>query len=556
MDSFQQITLDLNDIENKFTSLVSTLRVYGITIPKLLFANETSSINDISSKINRPFNEVSDYIKHVKRSLDDSLIENSIDLSDESYKNKFIPTGIIDLDSQLKGGLPISKVSEIFGSSGCGKSQFLIQLLVQAQIISLPNTKKSIYISTESGLETNRLKNMIDYHCKNLNNDSILMDNVEYVYCDDLESQDHILNTQLPVKLMQEPNSYNLIIIDSIGNHLRRDDIITNNSTLIENLQQQEKELESDVLIYQKIKSTNKQQIEKFFKSNNEFQARIEKKQSLLSLYRSLVELAEMYNVAIVVANQVSDQPGNETNFKNTVEGIDDVLNYNFQLGQFSGWDNSTIRNFQQGFTNPTFENNELEDEISINQLAQIKKQKQNMNQTPQNQKQLSAQSNEAIDFDPRFKKLQEQNKLSDIYDQQKDIIYKIHNSKNRETKRIIPSLGFHWAKSIQCKLLLLKNYRPILKDKQDVLDTIQTIDPETGISFNDLMSDLSGSSSSQEKKKRPHSSLNSDTPISLIDGYEVQRYVKIVSHPFMTSNQHNQSSNKIPFAILQHGLV
>ncbi|KAF7590592.1 hypothetical protein BBP40_002629 [Aspergillus hancockii] len=127
------------------------------------------------------------------------------------------------LDELLGGGIPTRYVTEVTGESGSGKTQFLLTLLLAVQLPPPRGLGKSaIYISTEAPLSTPRLSQLIDSHpyLSTLPRDHApSLENVLSINAMDLESQDHILNYQLPVAIQR----YNvgLVIIDSITSNYR-----------------------------------------------------------------------------------------------------------------------------------------------------------------------------------------------------------------------------------------------------------------------------------------------------------------------------------------------
>ncbi|KAL2835700.1 P-loop containing nucleoside triphosphate hydrolase protein [Aspergillus pseudoustus] len=127
------------------------------------------------------------------------------------------------LDTLLDGGIPTGYVTEVTGESGSGKTQFLLGLLLAVQLPPPQGAGKSaIYISTEAPLATNRLSQLIESHpyLSSLSrNGAPSLEKVLSINAMDLESQDHILNYQLPVAIKR----YNvgLVVIDSITSNYR-----------------------------------------------------------------------------------------------------------------------------------------------------------------------------------------------------------------------------------------------------------------------------------------------------------------------------------------------
>ncbi|KAJ9205853.1 hypothetical protein DTO164E3_1106 [Paecilomyces variotii] len=128
-----------------------------------------------------------------------------------------------DIDALLGGGIPTGYLTEVTGESASGKTQFLLNLLLAVQLP--PSTglgKRAIYISTEAPLATTRLSQIIESHphLSALPEKSRpSLQNILSINAIDLETQDHILNYQLPVAISR----YNvgIVVIDSIAANYR-----------------------------------------------------------------------------------------------------------------------------------------------------------------------------------------------------------------------------------------------------------------------------------------------------------------------------------------------
>ncbi|KAG5984500.1 hypothetical protein E4U55_004493 [Claviceps digitariae] len=127
------------------------------------------------------------------------------------------------LDAPLAGGIPTSSITEITGESGAGKTQFLLTLCLAVQLPPPYGlSKKALYISTESGLATRRLSQMLSSHPLLQEVDASLrpsLDNILSTVTPDLESQDHILEYQVPVLLAR--HNIGLVVIDSVAANYR-----------------------------------------------------------------------------------------------------------------------------------------------------------------------------------------------------------------------------------------------------------------------------------------------------------------------------------------------
>ena len=113
----------------------------------------------------------------------------------------------------------IENTSRFF--SGAGKTQFLLTLLLSAQ---LPFPKglsgSALYISTESALPTTRLSQLLRSHPALIAADpKPTLDAVISIVTPDLESQDHILRFQVPVAIRR--HGIRLIVLDSVAANYR-----------------------------------------------------------------------------------------------------------------------------------------------------------------------------------------------------------------------------------------------------------------------------------------------------------------------------------------------
>ncbi|OQD89553.1 hypothetical protein PENANT_c002G05745 [Penicillium antarcticum] len=134
------------------------------------------------------------------------------------------------MDDLLGGGIPTGYMIEITGESGSGKTQFLMSLCLAVQ---LPKPyglrRRALYISTEHPLSTPRLFQLIECHpiLSTLPaEDAPSLEDILSINAMDLETQDHILSYQLPVAIQR----YNigLVIIDSITSNYRAEHSSTN----------------------------------------------------------------------------------------------------------------------------------------------------------------------------------------------------------------------------------------------------------------------------------------------------------------------------------------
>ncbi|CAI4212521.1 unnamed protein product [Parascedosporium putredinis] len=161
------------------------------------------------------------------------------------------------LDAALGGGIPAGYVTEITGESGAGKTQFLLSLLLAVQ---LPPPRM---------LAANPLLAAVDA------DDRPTLDNILSTVTADLESQDHILQFQVPVEV--ERRGVGLVVLDSVAANYRAE------------FERRRRRRRVVVVVVAWLQ---------YGCEGNE----------LVRLGAHLRELARKYNLAIVVANQVADR--------------------------------------------------------------------------------------------------------------------------------------------------------------------------------------------------------------------------------------------------------
>ncbi|CCD22809.1 putative DNA-dependent ATPase RAD57 NDAI_0A06550 [Naumovozyma dairenensis CBS 421] len=331
-------------------------------------------------------------------------------------------TGDVTIDESLGGGIFLGNITEIFGESSTGKSQLLMQLCLSVQ---LPKSmggleSKCVYITTEGDLPTTRLEGILDARPE-LKKHGVSQHNIFTVSCNDLITQEHILNVQLPVLLEQNESKIKLIIIDSISHHMRV-------------------ELQTNSI---KASRNNRYYVEQ--------------------MAERLLHIADKHSLAIVVANQVSDKPMAEkqTRYHQT------IMDYEYQLGWVVGWKDSTILYRQKSVELPNDNNinrnhesilSDDEDSILIetelNKVATT-----NNSKAVQPSRQLVLNDNLDVDtLNSRYTNVdRKQNSTSYL-------IKKKPYKKKIDTR--VPNLGLSWANHVSTRILLRKTYMasPMIK--------------------------------------------------------------------------------------------
>lgn len=126
------------------------------------------------------------------------------------------------IDSALGGGVPVGRLTEFAGESGAGKTQFLLTLCLSVQLPPPRGlARKALYVSTEAAMSTQRLSQILASNpaLRHLGPDRPSLDNILSTVTPDLESQDHILEFQVPVLLSR--HSVGLLVIDSVAANYR-----------------------------------------------------------------------------------------------------------------------------------------------------------------------------------------------------------------------------------------------------------------------------------------------------------------------------------------------
>ncbi|KAL1988914.1 hypothetical protein VTN96DRAFT_6903 [Rasamsonia emersonii] len=232
--STKQYTHILPSLERKHISTVDLITLDTLEIAKRahvppadvrrLCADVLEALHrDLGFEREQPKTKVQDEEETSPSTLDEPRLipgpSTKLDLSHWSTISTLDPA----LDALLDGGIPTGYLTEVTGESGSGKTQFLLNLLLTAQ---LPRPrglgKRAIYISTEAPLSTTRLSQLLETHpyLSTLPPDTApSLANILSINAIDLETQDHILNYQLPVAISRY--DVGLVVIDSIAANYR-----------------------------------------------------------------------------------------------------------------------------------------------------------------------------------------------------------------------------------------------------------------------------------------------------------------------------------------------
>jgi DNA repair protein RadA len=188
-------------------------------------------------------------------------IKTAYELEQELKDVRRINTGSLNLNKLLGGGVETKAVTEFFGEFGTGKSQLAFQLSVDVQ---LPPEKgglngKTLFIDTEGTFVPSRIRSMAE--AQGLNPETALQ-NVFWIRA---INSDHQIAIVEGAKDFIQKNEVRLIVVDSVTS---------------------------------------------LFRSEYPGRENLASRQQKLNLHlHSLLRLAEIYNLAVVVTNQVMATP-------------------------------------------------------------------------------------------------------------------------------------------------------------------------------------------------------------------------------------------------------
>lgn len=227
-----------------------------------LEAVAVASPQDLSVAAGIPLTTAQRIIKEARDALD-IRFKTALEVKKERISTKKITTGSQALDGLLGGGIETRTMTELFGEFGSGKTQICHQLSVNVQ---LPLEKgglggKAVYIDTEGTFRWERIEAM----AKAIGFEpDTAMNNIYFMRAINSDHQIAIVENDLPELLSKDP-AVKLIIVDSITSHFRAE-----------------------------------------FPGRENLAVR---QQKLNKHLHQLVRAAEMYDLAVVITNQVMAKP-------------------------------------------------------------------------------------------------------------------------------------------------------------------------------------------------------------------------------------------------------
>jgi len=131
----------------------------------------------------------------------------------EERREKYLSIGCPLLDRSLSGGVRTGELTEVVGESSSGKTQFCLQLSVQAAL----RGEKVAYIATEGAFPSSRLDQMVSTKKKPELRDFILIQQIRNV-----QHLITVLSKDLE-ELLKTDTSVSCVVIDSVAACVRYD---------------------------------------------------------------------------------------------------------------------------------------------------------------------------------------------------------------------------------------------------------------------------------------------------------------------------------------------
>ena len=227
---------------------------------KTIEAVAVANVNDLASILGVPINTVQKIVNKARDALG-LRFKTALELKQESRNIGRITTGSKRLDELLGGGVETRTITEFYGEFGTGKTQICMQLSVNVQLPPEEGglSGKALYIDTEGTFRWERIEKMA--RAAGLDPDEA-MKNIIVARAISTDHQIAIVNEAM--ELIPKEN-IRLLVIDSVTSHFRaeypgRENLAVRQQRLNQHLHQ-------------------------------------------------LARIAEVYNVAVVVTNQVMARP-------------------------------------------------------------------------------------------------------------------------------------------------------------------------------------------------------------------------------------------------------
>uniref|UniRef100_A0A0R3RQQ7 Meiotic recombination protein DMC1/LIM15 homolog n=1 Tax=Elaeophora elaphi TaxID=1147741 RepID=A0A0R3RQQ7_9BILA len=265
---------ELNDYEMSFYQDVELLQSHGINVAdiKKLLAVGICTVKGIMMTTRKRLCDVKglseakvDKIKEVACKLSNNGFITALEVTERRKLCYRISTGSRELDKLLGGGIESQAITEVFGEFRTGKTQLSHTLCVMSQIPNETSNFKGgkvIYIDTENTFRPDRLRQINERFKMD---EEAMLDNILYARAYTSDHQMELLDF-VAAKFHEELGVFKLLIVDSIMALFRVD-----------------------------------------YSGRGEL---AERQQKLAQMLSRLQKIAEEYNVAVFVTNQMTADPG------------------------------------------------------------------------------------------------------------------------------------------------------------------------------------------------------------------------------------------------------
>ena len=215
-NSALSIEYELEDVGGIGRVTAEKLRNMGIFSVRDLATASVHEVAEIIGSEERARNIISNAQKLV---LQGKMFMTAREFYEQRLKVKRITTGCKVLDELLEGGIETQAITEFIGEFGAGKTQICHQLSITVQ---LPVEEgglegKAAYIDTEGTFRPERIVQIIKRRFKNLDPGKVL-DNIIYARAYNSDHQMLLVNE---LKKRVERENIKLIVIDSLVSHFR-----------------------------------------------------------------------------------------------------------------------------------------------------------------------------------------------------------------------------------------------------------------------------------------------------------------------------------------------
>ncbi len=195
------------------STILKKLQEMGITTVEALAA---ANAQELSQNLAIPLQTVQRLISQARSALGLGL-KTALEIKKERMSLPKITTGSKNLDTLLGGGIEVKTITELFGEFGSGKTQICHQLAVNVQLPPEKGglSKRAIYIDAEGTFRWERIEAMA--RAINMDPDAA-MENILYVRA---VNSDHQMAIAEELKEIIPKENIGLVVVDSITGHFR-----------------------------------------------------------------------------------------------------------------------------------------------------------------------------------------------------------------------------------------------------------------------------------------------------------------------------------------------